>query len=342
MSVIEKTPEISYFKPYYLKSTPRQKSEVFDEIRSHHNLSDRLVEWGADTLKLDYDQQIEITRVAAIAIERGTFVFHVGIEGSIAASTILTHCPSNPVLWTILQIISLPFLIVSFILGPIQIVTESIQCSSGFELLRSIDPEVHPLEIQLKQIKKHYFSLEPKETEKIKTFVEKHLKEAPTVKKRELFDKIATKALKLKGAALGRRVSYGLAKEVALELNGVLKEFSSSDPKVREKAVVKGKVLMESITTQAKRRIALHLLVITTIILPLILLSMALVSPPSLLLIALLDGIAIGGAIAGFFYDTIVFSKGGGAFKEELAEQIIAYENRSVETRPSLQGALLA
>lgn len=309
-------PSISYpFNPYVQAQSAEQQAQKPDTSASYRTFSDRAVEMGVHALGLDYERQLEITRVAANAMDQGRTVFSIGMQASLVLTSFLSNC-ENPLLLTILQVVALPFFILFFLFSPIQLMAETIQCSCSADLINAVDPRNGTAEDRLRRLHTQVFSLEHAEVEKIKDYVEKQLEESPVEEKRVCFDQIAQKVLQGKLENLGRMVSPSLAKEVDTHLNEIMQTLASStDLAAREIAQIKGEVLLQTVSSYARKKLAMQMVAIALIVLSIAFISIAFVGALPLSSFLIVNGIIAVSNIGRWAYDRWVFQKGGDHLK---------------------------
>lgn len=231
------------------------------------SLADRVVEWGKSLLFEDYEKQLNFAEQATWFLDKGVVTVVGGMQGAVIVEGLFhLHFLEGrlSILPQLVKTILLPSSIFFFIMGIIEMIFELINLKRGIDLLHGVSKESSPLDT-LGWMKEHYFTLQVHEAQKIYNFIEKKLPDLSTSQKADRFDQIAERALEVRFESLKRRITPGLADEVKLQLDSITKDLKSSKENIRVDAATRAKLLMESVSTQAKNKIKIHLLGILSI-----------------------------------------------------------------------------
>jgi hypothetical protein len=105
----------------------------------------------------------------------------------------------------------------------------------------------------------------PATIEKIKVFVEKKFGDLPPEEKKEKIIETYHKVVESKLAKLARRVQPWCAKEIAQNLPPILEKIKSADPKVQEEGLKEAEELMQTVKTQARKKLLVHIVAVVAI-----------------------------------------------------------------------------
>lgn len=232
-------------------------------------LADRIAKEGKKFLFQDLEKQVDFVGKTAKLLDKGIMAVVGSVDGVVLLNQFLhLQLQKYPVVSffpVLMKLLSFP--ITSFFIGSavIQEGAELINLRRVGNFLQSIDSlKERPL-AQLNWIRANFFVLHQGEAKKIKNYIDRSMPFSKGHEKEAKFDQIAGKVLQMKYEALKRRVSPGIAKEIVLQFNSISKGLRSFNKKVREKAIQKAHILMNSVTTQAKNKILIHVLGILAI-----------------------------------------------------------------------------
>ncbi len=261
-SGIENNRELQYINPYLGSAPLRRESEAVSAI-AQKTFVDHVVNWGKAILFRDYERHLEIVEKGTWLLDKGVLVVVGTMQGAMIADGLFhLNIVKNGPFWFIpaaLKVVLIPSSIFFFVIGIIEGIFEFINMRRGIELLQGISKEKSALN-QLDWMKDRYFTLQPEESDKICSLIEEKLPELDRTSKAERFDQIAQKALEVKFENLKRRITPGLADEVKKQLDSTMKDLTSPDETIRLDAAQRVELLMESVSTQAKTKILIHVL----------------------------------------------------------------------------------
>lgn len=251
MNRIEAKPELDFINPYRSESP-----NVVSAIAQRTISGVRLVNW-------DYEKHLEIVDKGAWLLDKGVMFVVGSMQAAVIADGLfhlnIVQGGALSFIPGILKLLLTPASIFFLIMGIIEAIFELINLKRGVELLHGTEKD------GLNWVKNRYFTLQKEESDKIVALIEEKLPDLDPKGKAERFDQIAQRALEVKFENLKRRVTPGLAEVVKVELNSIMKELQSPDESVRAAATNRAKLLMESISTQAKNKILIHVLGIIAI-----------------------------------------------------------------------------
>lgn len=273
MNRIETKLQSDFVNPYRsedpnLLSGIAQKAIPTEKDQALASLGDRVVNWAKFLLFRDYEKHLAIADTGAWLLDKGVLVVVGSMQAAVIADGLfhlnIVKGGALSFLPDVLKLLLTPASIFFLIMGIIEAIFELINLKKGVELLQGISKEKTPLD-GLNWVKDRYFTLQKKESDKIVALIEEKLPDLDQMGKAERFDQIAERALEVKFENLKRRVTPGLADEIKVQLDRVMKELQSPDESVRAAASDRAKLLMESISTQAKNKILIHVLGIIAI-----------------------------------------------------------------------------
>lgn len=227
-------------------------------------LADRVVNWGRDILFHDYEKAIDFTGKTANFLDWGATAIFAGMEGTIIFDQFFnlswkTRNHFIGFLPTLLKVSFLPLTIVFAALGGVEWIAEFVNMRRSALLLHHMSKKKTPLK-NLKWLQKTYYTLEDTEVEKIYGHIEKHLPQFTLKEKASRFDQIAEKALKIKYAALKRRITTKLGDAVTSQMKEIMADLNDKNPLTRESAEERAEVLMKSISRPVRNKIVVHIL----------------------------------------------------------------------------------
>lgn len=263
---VENNSQLSFFNPYRVAgaSPVVEIAQKNIEIAPHKTaLVDRVVNWGKAILFRDYEKGLDIVDKGTWVLDKGVVVVVGSMQAAVIADGLFhLNILKNGVLSFIphaLKLLLAPASIFFIVIGVIEAIFEIINLRKGVELLNGGKKD------GLEFIKNHYFSLQKEESQKIIKLIEEKLPELDQTAKADRFDEIAKRALEIKFENLKRRITPGLAEEVKVQLDTIMKDLQSPDEAIRDAAENRTKLLMESVSSQAKNKIIIHALGIAAI-----------------------------------------------------------------------------
>jgi len=266
MNKIESNYQLSFFNPYREAgaSPVVEVAKKNIEVAPHKTaLVDRVVNWGKAILFRDYEKGLDIVDKGTWVLDKGVVVVVGSMQAAVIADGLFhLNILKNGVLSFIpyaLKLLLTPASIFFIVIGVIEAIFEIINLKKGVELLNGGKKD------GLDFIKGHYFTLQKEESQKIVALIEEKLPELDQTAKADRFDEIAKRALEIKFENLKRRITPGLAEEVKVQLDSIIKELQSPDEAIRDAAENRAKLLMESVSRQAKNKIIIHMLGIVAI-----------------------------------------------------------------------------
>ncbi|MBS0629077.1 MAG: hypothetical protein JSS30_02490 [Verrucomicrobia bacterium] len=256
---LEALRELNYVNPYKVDANFRFEASPVGQ----KTLADRIVDWGKGFFFYDYEKFLDVADKGTYLLDKGVMVVVGSMQGAMIADglfhlNIVTNGPFS-FIPAALKVILVPSSLFFFIIAIVESIFEFINMRRGIELLTGISKEKKAIN-QLEWMKKHYFSINKEESDKICMLIEEKLPNLDQTAKANRYDEIAQKALEVKFENLKRRISPGLAEEVKKQLDTAMNELSSPDDIIRETAAKRVELLMESVSTQAKTKILIHVL----------------------------------------------------------------------------------
>lgn len=233
------------------------------------SFADKIGDLGRRILFKDYEKQVDFTGKVARILDWSVFLGSITLEGFVIVNNLLhLHLFSKKVLQYIPYIGKLATIPTSsffFAMGVIEGSVELVNIKRVTRFYKQIELKKDDPQAQLNWIKEKYFTLSPGQVQKIQTFIKVAMPHMSQAQKAKRFTQIAEKVLKNQLQALGRRISSGLANEVHKNLQSILSDLQSWSPHRRAKAQEKARILMESVSEQAKNKILIHVLGLMTI-----------------------------------------------------------------------------
>lgn len=272
MNRIENNGQLAIINPY--RSEVPQPEDTSVSAIAQKNLSpndqtklislgNRVINWAKFLLFRDYEKHLAIADKGAWLLDKGVLVVVGSMQAAVIADGLfhinIVKSGTLSFIPHVLKLLLSPAAIFFLVIGIIEAIFELINLKRGVELLHGTEKE------GLNWVKNRYFTLQKAESDKIVALIEEKLPELDQTAKAEHFDQIAERALAVKFENLKRRITPGLAEAVKVELDSIMKDFQSSDEAVRAAAADRTKLLMESISTQAKNKILIHVLGIIAI-----------------------------------------------------------------------------
>lgn len=231
------------------------------------DFADRITDWGKNLLFQDYEKQIEIVGKGATVLDWGIYIPIAALEGSVIANN-LFHLQALPIFETfstLYETLVVPGTTVLIGLAFVEGFAEVANLKRAKGLVKKMEERKSDPLVQLEWIKKRFFTLHPKEGEKIASFIEFVMPRKTQAAKAKRFDSIAEKAMKIKYQTLKRRLTPKLADEVRKEMSAIGTDLKSWNPLTRRSATQRAKYLMETVTLQAKNKMFIHFLAVVAI-----------------------------------------------------------------------------
>lgn len=269
MNRIENNNQLTIYNPYRDQGAlqPSAVSAIAQKTLQK-SFVERVLDWSKGRLYRDYERHLEILDTGTWLLNKGVVVVVGGMQAAVIADGLFQlNLVKNGIFSffpAILKLVLAPASIFFLIIGMIESIFEIINLKRAVELFKSVKKEKNPLD-GLEFIKAKYFTLETEETQKIYEMIEEKLPDADPATKADRFDQIAKRALEIKFENLKRRITPGLADEVKVQLHSIMKDLQSPDAAVQSGAQRKAKHLMDSVSTQAKNKIIIHVLGILAI-----------------------------------------------------------------------------
>lgn len=271
MNRIENNSQLSFFNPYRVAGASPVVAIAQNNMAvalPKTTLVDRAVNWGKAILFRDYEKGLDIVDKGTWLLDKGVVVVVGSMQAAVIADGLFhLNILKNGFLSFIpyaLKLLLTPASIFFIVIGVIEAIFEIINLRKGVKLLNSVNKEKSPMD-GFEFIKDRYFTLQKEESQKIIRLIEEKLPDLDQTAKADRFDEIAKRALEIKFDNLKRRISPGLAEEVKVQLDSIMKELQSPDETIRNAAETRAKLLMESVSRQAKNKIIIHILGIVAI-----------------------------------------------------------------------------
>lgn len=270
---------------YYLNPYKSPSNSVIGNIPSCSNseiekrdpvlkIANRITNWSKKFLFNDFEKQVDFIGKGANLLDRGIVIIIGAVEGGVFLNHLL-HLKLQK--YPIVSAFPLFLKLIAFPVNAFFIGTAGIQLGAEIIYLRRVGNFLHNLHslkesplAQLEWVRSNYFVLNQKEIQKIQTYIDKAFPFSSMAEKGDKFDQIASKILQNKYEALKRRISPGIAEELAQQFTSITEGLKSYDLAIRDKAIEKAHILMSSMTTQAKNKVLIHVLGILAITLSLI------------------------------------------------------------------------
>ncbi len=255
-TIVEQSPTGS--NPLYAQP---EKSVIPAIPKTHHAWVDRVVTWGENLLFKDYEAQLDFSAKVTGILDWGAFGVIVGVEATSIANKLfslkLDRVSVLSKTFTLFQILTIPFSIFFVAINALKTFFEFVHLKRGIQLLKKVEREGRAEE-KFEWIRSKYFSLSAHENTKITSFIEENLSDLDPTEKRARFEQLKEKALALKLNNLGRRITPALAKEVKTQLDIITRDLKK--PSTQAQALQRAEVLMQSISSQAKHKIVVHII----------------------------------------------------------------------------------
>lgn len=167
------------------------------------------------------------------------------------------------------KILTIPLGIVFAVLSVIEALYEGtnfIRCYSLMSKLTNSDLATEATVVgNIKKLHERFFSISDSKSSKITAYIEKQFHGFSQSEKAEKYDMIAGKLLAVKYADLARRISPSHAEEVTEMLDTVIKGLQSENQSDRLQALENGRTLLQTISTQCKKKLLVHFVALAAI-----------------------------------------------------------------------------
>jgi hypothetical protein len=168
------------------------------------------------------------------------------------------------------QILALPLGIAFAILAVIEAVYEGVNFARCYSLMSKLSgsdvAQEKKVVANLTKIHQQYFALDKAESSRITTFIEKHFDQYTEGEKAQKYEEISAKLISVKYADLARRISPHFSEEIATDLQSVIQGLQSDSRSERLESLEKGRELLQTVSTQCKKKLLVHFVALTAIV----------------------------------------------------------------------------
>jgi len=192
--------------------------------------------------------------------------------GSLAEKVIhkALHSSSTITIFSVVnKILALPLGIAFAVLAVIEAVYEGVNFARCYSLMSKFSGSdvAHERKVvaNLTKIHRQYFALDKAESSRITTFIEKHFEQCSESEKAQKYENISAKLINVKYADLARRISPHFSEEIATNLQSVIQGLQSDNQSERLESLGKGRELLQTVSTQCKKKLLVHFVALTAI-----------------------------------------------------------------------------